>query len=412
MKRYGPRDRGNWQMEDAIVKQTICKTSEAPSDGEAQAFPFFGHDEQVWRRGDLSHATANVCLHLGEPMECQDGTFVGPWHGARFDMTDGCHLDSPAPANTRLRVLPTRIEAERQMITREEERERLIGQLNRAVELLSRQHKATRQANEFKSELLGMVAHELRSPLAAIVGHADLIETLLDLRDKDATAASSGPLHGKIRKSCGKIAQISERMETMIGEMLQSARRDATSIRLNCCDTELAAAVSTAIYLNKSAARKKRIRIDCELVEGTHIVADEDRLVKIFDNLVNNAVKYSSKDSVVTVKMRVDDAARMAVVTVADQGQGMSEYDLAEAFRRFHRLSAKPTGGESSTGLGLAIVRAIAEAHGGTADVYSPGKLLGCTFTVCLPLDGPQSNRRRGRNWKVQSPIGQRDHGL
>ncbi len=84
------------------MKQIICKTSEAPPQGEPQ----------VWRKGDLTHAAANACLHPGKPLECKDGTFVGPWHGARFDMTDGCHLDGPAPTNARLMILPTRIEGD------------------------------------------------------------------------------------------------------------------------------------------------------------------------------------------------------------------------------------------------------------------------------------------------------------
>tara|TARA_R110000868_G_scaffold56546_2_gene174925 strand:+ start:5174 stop:5485 length:312 start_codon:yes stop_codon:yes gene_type:complete len=94
------------------MKQLICKTGDVPPEGEAQVFPFFGREVQVWRIGDSIRAAANVCLHLGGPLECKDGTFVCPWHGAQFDMTDGRRLDGPGPANARLMILPTRIDGD------------------------------------------------------------------------------------------------------------------------------------------------------------------------------------------------------------------------------------------------------------------------------------------------------------
>jgi|TARA_Y100000815_G_scaffold239715_1_gene234802 nitrite reductase/ring-hydroxylating ferredoxin subunit len=94
------------------MKHPICKTGDVPPEGEARVFPFFGREVQVWRVGARIRAAANVCLHLGGPLECKDGAFVCPWHGARFDMTNGQKLDGPAPASARLMFLPTRIEGE------------------------------------------------------------------------------------------------------------------------------------------------------------------------------------------------------------------------------------------------------------------------------------------------------------
>lgn len=92
------------------MKQVICNLTDVAAEGEARVFPFFGREVQVWRTGDLILAAANTCLHLSGPLECKDGTFVCPWHGVRFDMSDGRRIDGPAPANARLMILPTRVD--------------------------------------------------------------------------------------------------------------------------------------------------------------------------------------------------------------------------------------------------------------------------------------------------------------
>jgi signal transduction histidine kinase len=146
-----------------------------------------------------------------------------------------------------------------------------------------------------------------------------------------------------------------------------------------------------AVGLNRQAAETKGIRISEMLAHAGPIIADADRVIEAVDNLISNAIKYSAPDGAVAVEAGTDHAARVAWVAVTDSGQGMSATDIARAFQRFQRLSAKPTAGESSTGLGLAIVRAIAEAHGGSVEVSSPGKGEGSTFTLRLPVGGPRS---------------------
>lgn len=89
------------------MKQIICKIGEVRPESEVRVFPFFGREVQVWRAGNRIRAAANDCLHLGGPLDCKDGVFVCPWHGT---LTDGRRLDGPAPANSRLMILPTRIE--------------------------------------------------------------------------------------------------------------------------------------------------------------------------------------------------------------------------------------------------------------------------------------------------------------
>ncbi|MDW8465755.1 MAG: sensor histidine kinase [Chloroherpetonaceae bacterium] len=111
---------------------------------------------------------------------------------------------------------------------------------------------------------------------------------------------------------------------------------------------------------------------------------------RCFDNLISNAIKYSPHGKHIWVSMEEhqDVATLQKVVRIAvkDEGQGLSEADMQKLFGKFQRLSAKPTGGESSTGLGLAIVKQIVELHGGKVWAESEGKDKGATFFVELPV--------------------------
>ena len=113
---------------------------------------------------------------------------------------------------------------------------------------------------------------------------------------------------------------------------------------------------------------------------------DPDRLREAVDNLVSNAIKYSpTGGKIELVVTRQDDGT---VISVRDEGAGLSPEDISRLFGRFQRLSAKPTGGESSTGLGLSIVKRIVELHGGPIAAESAGPGRGATFTITLAGDG------------------------
>jgi signal transduction histidine kinase len=101
------------------------------------------------------------------------------------------------------------------------------------------------------------------------------------------------------------------------------------------------------------------------------------------DNLVSNAIKYSPIGGKIAVLVNHTD--NNTVIHIADEGAGLSPEDLGRLFGRFQRLSAKPTGGESSTGLGLSIVKRIIDMHGGQVTAESPGPGQGSTFTIVLP---------------------------
>lgn len=91
------------------MRHEICKLADVPETGTLIA-PFFGREVHVYRSGGRIRAAANVCLHFGGPLECRDGKLVCPWHGAAFDMDKGNRVEGPAPKDSRLMFLSTRVE--------------------------------------------------------------------------------------------------------------------------------------------------------------------------------------------------------------------------------------------------------------------------------------------------------------
>lgn len=93
------------------MKHELIKLADIPAEGSV-VVPFFGREVHVFRSRGKPRAVANTCLHLGGPLECKDGRFKCPWHGAEFDIETLRHLDGPGPQDSRLMALPTRTEAD------------------------------------------------------------------------------------------------------------------------------------------------------------------------------------------------------------------------------------------------------------------------------------------------------------
>ena len=125
--------------------------------------------------------------------------------------------------------------------------------------------------------------------------------------------------------------------------------------------------------------------IHARLSEVPEAIFDSDRIGQAVDNLVSNAIKFSSPGSKIIVIL--DRKGNAAKVSIQDEGPGISSEDQSRLFGEFQKLGNQPTGGEKSTGLGLAIVKKIIEAHGGSVGIESQiGK--GSTFSFTIPLGG------------------------
>jgi signal transduction histidine kinase/DNA-binding NarL/FixJ family response regulator len=250
-------------------------------------------------------------------------------------------------------------------------------ELTSANQRLTTQWARLRRVNEFKNEVLSTVAHDLRNPLSVILGRAELMAELCAL-PKVQTERLKDQL-GHIRNSTGQLTQ-------MVNDLISDAMMDADDISIRREPVDLAAMLGEIVASNRAQAEKKDQTIHLVSPPFHLSNCDPDRLREAVDNLLSNAIKYSPIGGNIELSMSV--GADATVLRVQDEGPGLSEDDMSRLFGRFQRLSARPTGGESSTGLGLSIVKRIVELHGGRISAESNGVGRGATFMISLPAAG------------------------
>ena len=264
---------------------------------------------------------------------------------------------------------------ERANLKLEEKVTRRTAQLTAAKERLENQSERLKRANVFKSEVLGTVAHDLKNPLGVILGRTEMLNDIL----------SASPIAEEgARAQVDHIRQSARRLIAMVDDLIADARADAVDISVRAYRLDLGLLVAEVSEGNRALAAAKDQHLDVKAEPGLFISGDTERLREAVDNLLSNAVKYCPIGGRIAVNTARQDGE--AFVRVADEGPGLSPEDNARLFGRFQRLSAKPTGGESSTGLGLSITKRIVELHKGRIFVESAGPNGGAAFVIALPL--------------------------
>jgi signal transduction histidine kinase len=223
--------------------------------------------------------------------------------------------------------------------------------------------------NNEKNEFLGIAAHDLKNPLSTIIMGGEV----LAMRDRT-------PQMTVITNS---IIDAGKRMRDLISNLLDvnAIEEGRFLTKLERCD--LAKLTANGVEQNQPNAKRKEIALHFEPAGEFAVRVDAGAATQILDNLISNAVKYSPKQTTVSIRAYIERGH--ACVAVQDEGPGISEADRKKMFGKFARLSARPTGGESSNGLGLSIVKRLAEAMSGTVECQSTlGE--GSVFIVRLPV--------------------------
>ena len=256
----------------------------------------------------------------------------------------------------------------RNLRTREVELTTLVEKRTRD---LLEQTKIAQEASTFKSQLLSLAAHDLKSPLISIRGFVRLLRDDLDKRSESAEKAEL-------------IEHLSQNMLTLINELLESAELESGKIQLAKKEVDISLLALTITDLNKHHAERKRLRFSLSLEDtgDCKVEGDPGRLQEAMENLVTNAIKYSPHGK--TIYITVEKKNSSVQFSVRDEGPGISAEDKPKLFERFQRLSSRPTGDETSTGLGLFIVKQIVDLHGGR--VWVEGQAgEGTTFNIEFP---------------------------
>ena len=248
----------------------------------------------------------------------------------------------------------------------------------RRSEELMRANTELRRLHAERNDMLGMVVHDLRSPVAAIMGCAGLLGGENFEKLGPAQRAS---LVGGIQDSC-------RRMSENITSLLDNARVDAGDVSFTPGGVFLEPVVREVLALHAVRASEKGIGLELDVSTCPLARADGRALFDVVDNLVSNALKFSPPGSTVRLRItgapgREPDQGTCARLDVTDEGPGLSEQDQTRLFGRFVRLEPRPTAGESSTGLGLYIAKSLIDAMGGHVWCESrPGH--GSRFSIVL----------------------------
>ena len=229
------------------------------------------------------------------------------------------------------------------------------------------------EVNELKNKFLGIASHDLRNPLASIRGYSKF------LLDKGASVKENTR-----QEFLTTIKNVSGNMLELISNLLDISVIESGQLQLNPEKSCMKKLAEEKIHLQQILADKKNIVLHAELQAVPEFCFDANRVGQVVDNLLSNAVKYSPPDKEVFIKL-VSNEETMTL-SVKDEGPGISPDEQGQLFQHFKKLSARPTGGESSSGLGLAIAQRIVEEHQGDIGVDSQlGH--GATFHFSLPLN-------------------------
>ncbi len=244
-----------------------------------------------------------------------------------------------------------------------------------------------REVNERKGEFLSIAAHDLKNPLSAIKGYAELLlhEVVVEQDEHP-----DSPLVKDGLEFLPYIKNSAEHMVEIITELLNTETLESGKVELKKEVCDLYEIANLVVYGNKAQATAKDITLHATLQQECYTEADSRRIREVFDNIMSNAIKYSptQKNVWITLAKNTTQVVPLIRFTVRDEGPGFTEDDKSKLFGKFQKLSARPTGGESSTGLGLSIVKTIVELHGGTISVESTHG-HGAMFVVDLPITLP-----------------------
>jgi signal transduction histidine kinase/CheY-like chemotaxis protein len=256
-----------------------------------------------------------------------------------------------------------------------------IGVVLRNAELyqaLERTNAKLVELDRMKSELVNIVAHDFRAPLAGVLGHAELLEWRPDAPREDRIEEARSIIHAATH------------MANLVEKTLKTTRLESGQLPFDFGVFDLAA-MTRDVVMRQPDRQTHPIVVEISDEDPMPCWGDRDRIAEVLDNLISNAVKYSPEGGPVTVSLLRDGSA--ATLRVADRGIGIEEADFGRLFRAFSRVRTPRTQSIQGSGLGLYICDRIIRAHGGRLDLEStPGD--GSVFSFALPLFGVEAQTR------------------
>lgn len=244
------------------------------------------------------------------------------------------------------------------------------NELNRVREKALDNARTVKEAEQRKNDLVMYLAHDLKTPLSSVIGYLTL------LRDEQQISA-------ELRERYLSISlEKAERLEDLINEFFEIARFNLSNISLEYGKVNLTRMLEQITYEFKPMFLEKNLKCELEIAPDTMIKCDVNKMQRVFDNLLRNAVNYSFDDS--TIHIAVKQNGENLCIQFTNCGNTIPKEKLVRIFEQFYRLDVARSSRSGGAGLGLAVAKEIVELHNGTITAKSENEQI--EFTVTLPL--------------------------
>ncbi len=275
-----------------------------------------------------------------------------------------------------LRYVDEVVAASKQMVSQEktpialpEKLKSVEVDLNFLREQSFRRAMEAKEAEQRKNDLIVYLAHDLKTPLTSVIGYLTL------LRDEPQISPALQ------EKYLGIACRKAERLEDLINELFDITRFSLTRLTLETENIHFTRMIEQIAYEFQPVLSEKELSWDLRLEPEVHLVCDPDKMQRVLDNLIRNAVNYSYPQTDILLQMRV--VQDKVEIFVKNHGKTIPKEKLDRIFEQFFRLDSSRASTTGGAGLGLAIVKEIVELHGGTISAESAEESI--AFTIALP---------------------------
>ena len=282
-----------------------------------------------------------------------------------------------------LRYLHETVRASRQLASRLEEpivlpaaMKEIQDELNGVRERTQRSAYLAKEAEQRKNDLIVYLAHDLKTPLTSVIGYLSL------LRDEPQISPEMRA------KYTGIALEKAERLEALINEFFEITRFNLTQLSLRLEEVNLTRLLEQVTFEFQPILAEKGLSLSLQFTPDVILACDPEKLERVFDNLLRNAVNYSNPNTPIGVTMLKEKDT--VIVSVENQGRTIPQDKLDQIFEQFFRLDSSRSSSSGGAGLGLAIAKEIVERHNGVIRAQSAKERI--TFTVTLPLTQPRSS--------------------
>ncbi|EHP47027.1 MAG: HAMP domain-containing sensor histidine kinase [Clostridium perfringens] len=243
-----------------------------------------------------------------------------------------------------------------------------ILEINDLINSINNLSQSIKEQENIRKRLTGDISHELKTPLTNIQSH---LEAMID------------GIWEPTEERLLSVKEEAERLSSLVSDMQKLNKYDESSIKLKKDNVNISDIICFVIFQFSNLAKSKNIKIEYEK-NNINLYCDKDKITQALVNILSNAIRYSNEGSTIFIEEKLKD--NKVIISIEDQGIGISEEDLKYVFERFYRADKSRTRATGGTGIGLTIVKSIVSSHGGEVKLES--KLgEGSKFTIILPKE-------------------------